>query len=217
MEANGGPATNRARYAARVTCVGRRAVRVCGMRLAPQLRILVATVGVGALLSGCGSDGEPPTTSSLEPKSADATSTASSDTASRLEGTWRTSPITLREVDATLRRHGLGKWKGRFRSVTPLRSTTTLILDIKDGEWDLYGQTGSGPREAIDYDAEYDVKGDNVQKIHATGVTTYGWSVNDDDTLMFEWIGTTEPRFEGIPDEVFSRVLYMTQPFKRQT
>jgi hypothetical protein len=54
-----------------------------------------------------------------------------------------------------------------------------------------------------------------VEKTHATGVTTYRWSV-DGDTLTLEWLSTTEPPVEGIPDEVFGRALYMTQPFTRQ-
>jgi hypothetical protein len=59
------------------------------------------------------------------------------------------------------------------------------------------------------------VKGDRVEKIHATGVTTYRWSV-DGDALALEWLSSTEEPYEGIPDEVFGRALYMTQPFMRQ-
>jgi len=59
------------------------------------------------------------------------------------------------------------------------------------------------------------VKGDTVDKIHSTGTTTLGWAVNG-DTLTLEWLGTTEPPVEGIPDEVFQRALYMTQDFTRQ-
>ena len=78
-----------------------------------------------------------------------------------------------------------------------------------------WSKPSSGPREEIDFDAEYVVKGDRVKKIHATGETTYRWSV-DGDALTLEWLSSTEPPHKGIPDEVFSRALYMTQPFMRQ-
>ena len=115
-----------------------------------------------------------------------------------------------------MRREGLAKWIERFRPISPVADSTTLILDLHDGEWDLYGKPRSGPREEIDYDAEYAVKGDKVTKIHGTGATTYRWSV-DGDALKLEWLSTTEPSSEGIPDEVFGRALYMTQRFMRQS
>ena len=140
---------------------------------------------------------------------------ASHEVVSRLEGTWRTGPISERDAEATLRRYGLAKWITRFRPVSPLAEVTRLILVIRDGAWNLYGKSGSGAREKIDYDADYVVKGNKVEKIHSTGVTTFRWSV-DGDALTLEWVKTTEPPYEGIPDEVFQRALYMTSDFKRQ-
>ena len=52
------------------------------------------------LLAGCGSNGG---------TSTDKSSATSSKSASPLEGTWRTEPITLDDAEATLREHGLGK------------------------------------------------------------------------------------------------------------
>jgi hypothetical protein len=179
-------------------------------------RIMLAAVGVAVLLIGCGSDDEKGTGATSNDPNTTATETAAADAASPLEGTWQTGPISPRDVDATLRRDGLAKWIERFRPVTPIAASTTLILDLHDGEWDLYGKPRSGPREEIDYDAEYVVKGDRVEKIHATGVTTYRWSV-DGNTLALEWLSSTEPPYKGIPDEVFSRALYMTQPFMQQS
>lgn len=165
------------------------------------------------LLAGCGSDEGTPTTSSPEP-STTASAAPSNEAASRLEGTWRTNPVSPRDAEATLSRYGLAEWIERFRPLTPFAESTTLILDIKEGEWDLYGKPSGGPREEIDYDAEYVVRGNEVDKIHATGVTTYRWSV-DGDTLTLEWLKSTEPPYEGVPDEVFSHALYMTSDFKR--
>ncbi len=177
--------------------------------------ITLAAVGVAMLLVGCGSDDETGSGTSSKDPATTATETAAADAASPLEGSWQTGPISPRDVDATLRRAGLAEWTERFRPLTPIPASTTLILDLHNGEWDLYGKPRSGPREEIDYDAEYVVKGDRVEKTHATGVTTYRWSV-DGDTLTLEWLSTTEPPIEGIPDEVFGRALYMTQPFMRQ-
>jgi hypothetical protein len=140
---------------------------------------------------------------------------ASLEAVSRLEGTLRTGPISQRQAEATLRRYGLTKWIGRFRPLSPLAETTRLILVINHGEWNLYGKSGDGPRESIDYNAEYVVNGNKMDKIHATGVTTFRWSVNG-DRLTLVWLRTTEPPYEGIPDEVFQRALYMTRDFKRQ-
>jgi ABC-type transport system substrate-binding protein len=183
----------------------------------PRIFLVVAATAV--LLAGCGSDeatqtttssGEPPSTTTLT-----TTSATSPEAASPLEGTWRTDPITRRDVEGTLRRYGLEKWIKRFQTVTPIPATTVLILDIREGEWDLYGKATGEPRVEIDYDAGYAVRGDEVDKVHATGATTYRWSV-DGDTLTLEWLRSTEPPSEGIPDEVFSRVLYMTRDFERQ-
>jgi hypothetical protein len=163
--------------------------------------MLVASVAGVLLLAGCGSDEAPRTTASP---------------AAALEGTWKTGPISPSDTEETLRRYGLGKWIEQFRPVTPFTDTLVLTLDIHDGEWDLYGQPSGGVSEEIDYNAEYVVKGDTVDKIHSTGTTTLGWTVNG-DTLMLEWLGTNEPPVEGIPDEVFQRALYMTQDFERQS
>lgn len=190
------------------------ALRAGHWRIVQRPRMWVAVVSIAILLAGCGSDEATRTTSSSEAPSTTAPEAASPE-AVPLEGTWRTDAISPRDAEATLRRYGLRKWIKRFRPFTPFAATTTLILDIKEGEWDLYRKPSGGPREEIDYDAEYVVKGNKVDKIHATGVTTYRWSV-DGDTLTFEWLKSTEPPYEGIPDEVFSRALYMTQDFRRQ-
>ncbi len=178
-------------------------------------RITLAALSVAVLLIGCGSD-EDASTSTSKAQTPTATQTAAADATAPLEGTWQTGSISPRDVAATLRRDGLAKWIERFRPITPIADSTTLILDLHDGEWDLYGKPRSGPREEIDYDAEYVVKGDKVTKIHATGETRYRWSV-DGNTLELKWLSTTEPPVQGVPDEVFGRALYMTQPFMRQS
>jgi hypothetical protein len=123
--------------------------------------------------------------------------------------------MSSRDAEATLKRYGLAKWIKGFRRHIPLETETVLILDLKEGEWDLYGKPRNGTRQEIDFDASYDVHGDEVDKVHYTGATTYRWSV-EGDTLTLEFLESTEPTVDGIPDEVFSRVLYMTRDFTRQ-
>ena len=134
---------------------------------------------------------------------------------SPLEGTWQAGPITLEETEATLRRHGLGRWVDDYRENAPFSGETVLTLTIESGAWDLYGASGDGEPEPIDYDAEYEIDGDTVVFHHADGSNTYRWEV-EDDTLRLHFVRSTLPGYEGIPDEVFQRALYMTATFERQ-
>ena len=164
--------------------------------------VLIAIASL--LLAGCGSNGE---------TSPDRSSASPSKSASPLEGTWRTEPITMSDAEATLRKHGLGKYIKKLRTEPPFEGETVLILDVKD-EWDLYGESDGGPRSEIDYDADYLVKGDTVKVTHSTGSTTHRWTVNG-DRLTLEWDSTTQPDYNGVPDEVYQRALYMTADFTK--
>ncbi len=169
-------------------------------------RRLASAVGVAltlVFLAGCGSDGG---------TSPDKPSTPSA-AANPLEGTWRTEPVSVSDANATLRKHGLEKWIKKFKSESPIQSPTVLVLEVTD-EWDLYMEPEGSPREEVDYDAEYKFRGNEVEVIHSDGPTLYEWAV-DGDTLTFEWQSTTLPGYNGIPDEVFQRVLYMSSPFTK--
>lgn len=157
------------------------------------------------LLAGCSSKGD---------SAPDQPSASASRGASPLEGTWRTDPITLSDAEATIRKHGLGKYIKKFKSDPPFKGETVLILDLKD-EWDLYGQSEGGPREEIDYDADYTVRGNEVEMVHSDGPTVFEWAI-EGDTLTLEWKSTTLPGYNGVPDEVYQRALYMTESFTRQ-
>lgn len=169
--------------------------------------------GVAILLVGCGGSEGTEATSSPAPSTAAIAEPSGAE--SELEGTWQTGVVSKRDVEAALRRYGLAEWIEKFRPVAPFEDDSVLILDLHEGEWDLYGQPVGGVREEIDYDAKYAVKGDEVEKTHATGVTTYRWSVQG-DTLTLEWLRSTEPPFAGVPDQVFSTALYMTTDFEGQ-
>jgi hypothetical protein len=139
---------------------------------------------------------------------------ASLEARSPLVGTWRTAVITPAESEATLRRYGLGKWIPRFRTQTPFTEPMAMILVITPIEWDLYGKPKGKPRVEIDHDADYNVKGNIVEKIHSTGFTTLRWSVRG-PKLTLRWLKTTEPPYMGIPDKVIQYALYMTKDFVR--
>jgi hypothetical protein len=118
-------------------------------------------------------------------------------------------------TEATIRIHGLGRYVKDYQNSAPFSGDTVLTLTIKDGAWDLYGESDGGQPEPIDYDAEYEIDGDTVTFHHSDGSTTYDWEV-DGDTLRLEYAESTMPRYEGIPDEVYQRALYMTSTFTRQ-
>lgn len=179
-----------------------------------RLRLTVAAMGASLLLAGCGSSDEGTASPSAEARTTTSAAPPPEEV-SPLEGTWQTSSISASDVEATLRRYGLAKWIERFQPVSPLGAEQVLILRIGD-DWDLFVKPTGKSLQKVDYDADYDVYGSKVDKIHATGATTYRWTV-DGDKLKFEWLMSTEPAFRGIPDEVFSRALYMTQEFTKQS
>jgi hypothetical protein len=164
--------------------------------------VVVLVASTSMLLVGCGSD---------DPTSTPAAPEAPAE--SPLEGTWQTGPVSVRDAEATLRRHGLAEWIEDFRRTPPFSRATVLDLSIDDGQWNLYGES-RGRREPIDYDADYEIDGDTVVFHHSDGSNTYRWSV-DGDKLSLEFVRSTLPRYRGIPDEVFQRALYMTRPFTR--
>jgi hypothetical protein len=172
------------------------------------------------LLVGCGSEDPASTTAAADERaSASATSqtppaTSQAPAESALEGTWQSRPISLKETEATVRRYGLGKWVADYRKNAPFSGYTVLTLTIEGGSWDLYGESGGGGPEPIDYDAEYEIDGDTVAFHHSEGSNTYRWSV-EDATLRLDFVRSTLPGCHGIPEEVFQRALYMTATFSR--
>jgi hypothetical protein len=175
----------------------------------------------GLLISlvGCGSDDDTEASSTTEQSTTteQTTTTETTTPATPLDGTYRTGPITPAEAEATVREHGLEEWLDEFRPLNPIEAPSTeLILDLVDGEWDIYGETDGGPRVEIDYDAEYAVEGDQVVFTHSDGANTYRWSL-DGDMLTLEFVDSTLPPYAGIPEEVFQSALYETSTFTRES
>ncbi len=181
------------------------------MRATQSLGVVLASACV--LLVGCGS-GDPPTATARPEDRASTATPSPAPVESPLEGTWRTGQVSVRDALATLRRHGHSTWIDEFRTTLPFTRDTVLDLSIEDGQWNLYGES-AGQLEPIDYDAEYEIDGDTVVFHHSDGSNTLRWTVVG-DTLTLEFVRTTQPPYAGIPNEVFQRALYMTEPFTKQ-
>lgn len=166
-------------------------------------------------LAACGGDDDGETPATVPSEESNEATTTSLEDAAALEGTWRTSPITVDELTKALREQGLAEWVARFNQNSPVSDIPmALVLDIRNGRWDLYGEPPGGPREKIDYDAQFGVDGDTVVVSHEADFNTYRWSV-EGEVLELTWLETTYPSFKGIPEEVFQRALYMTADFRR--
>lgn len=146
---------------------------------------------------------------------ADTTTTTSRNAtpSSPLEGTWRTASVSPTDAEETLSREGLSEWIEEFRTRAPFEGETVLVLEIGE-EWDLYGESDDGTRAEIDFDASYEVDGDEVVVSHSEGSNTFRWEIAG-DTLTLEHLESSMPAFEGVPEEVFQRALYMTAEFTR--
>ncbi len=132
-----------------------------------------------------------------------------------LAGTWRTASVSPIDAEATLGTAGLSEWIEEFRARAPFEDGTVLVLEIGD-EWDLFGESDDGALAEIDFDASYEVDGDEVVVTHSAGSNTFRWEVAG-DTLTLEHLESTMPAFEGVPEEVFQRALYMTAEFTRES
>jgi len=179
----------------------------------------LAVAAASMVLVGCGSDDSTAATTPDDPVSTSASSTAPTATeapaASALEGTWRTGSISPQDAEATLRREGFSRFVKDYRANAPFSTDTVLILSIEGGQWNLYGESQGKPAEPIDYDAEYETDGDTVVFHHSAGSNTYQWTVEGDE-LRLEFVKSTMPPYEGVPEEVFQRALYMTQAFTKR-
>ena len=179
----------------------------------------IVVAATSMLLVGCGSEDPRPATASPDDTAstlaASRAATSEAPAVSPLEGNWQAGPVSLEETEASIRRHGLGRYVKAYRDNAPFFGDTLLTLTIENGAWDLYGASGGGQPAPIDYDAEYEIDGDTVVFHHSDGSNTYRWQV-DHNTLTLHFVQSTLPGYRGIPDEVFQRALYMTEAFTKQ-
>ncbi|MFN2526271.1 MAG: hypothetical protein ABR505_08405 [Actinomycetota bacterium] len=139
---------------------------------------MTATVGIAVVLAGCGSDGTE-NAARQTPQAEASPADSPIDEGSALEGTWATDLVSKRDAEKTLRQNGLAKWIGRFRPLSPIADDTVLVLEIGD-QWDLYRQVKGGPREEVDYNADYSLEANKVEVVHSAGSNAFRWSVDGD-------------------------------------
>jgi hypothetical protein len=89
-----------------------------------------------------------------------------------------------------------------------------IELRVQAGQWTAYRASGSGTPTVNDR-GTYTIDGNTLlYRPNAGGLNTYRWSVTGDQlTLIF--LSTTEPDYEGIPNDVFQRAFYTTVAFHR--
>ena len=194
-----------------------RETRGAVMGVAVAILLLLAAAGCAASSDGASASALPAKTATTTPMASPVESTT---TASELEGTWQTRPLTLADAEATLREAGLHEWLQPFRALTSDEaSSSVFVLTIRDGRWDLDEIRGGGPAVPIDWGHTYAIDGDIVTvslvSVGDDAVNRYRWEV-EGDVLRLEWLESTVPPFEGVPEEVLQRALYTTAPFERR-
>lgn len=197
--------------------VGRRRAREVVVRRAATGGVLAATVAIGAVLVGgdlfdgrSASDpvGPPPTMpSQLE-------SSPSGVTPSVLEGRWRTAQLDEDDLRAALDQTGNGQYADR--ALTALGSLPARLVWIVTLETAELRVVGGGTSEAIDK-VELTVDDDRVtlSPRFAEGVSVHEFVITGDQ-LRLSFVSTTEGVQNGVPGEVWQRLLYDSVSFARR-
>jgi hypothetical protein len=170
-----------------------------------------ATLVVAALV-GCDSDGPAGQPLSTTPPVSSPASTPAS--ASPAEGTWKSEPFGRTAIAKTLADAGLGKHVEQFFKIDETPENMVITIRIMAGQWTAYRAVGDGAA-AVNDRGTYTIDGDTLlYRPNAGGLNTYRWSVAGDQlTLMF--LSTSEPAYEGIPNDVFQRAFYTVVSFHR--
>jgi hypothetical protein len=159
---------------------------------------------VAMALAGCGSDAPPAATPQA------ATPTAGS----AVEGTWATQPFGRDAIAGTLTAAGLNEHVQRFFTIDETPNDLVITLRLAAGQWTAYRAAGSVAASVNDR-GTYTVEGGMLlYRPNAGGLNTYRWSITG-DRLSLTFVSTTEPPYEGLPNDVFQRAFYTTVPFTR--
>jgi hypothetical protein len=170
-----------------------------------------ATLAAAALV-GCGSDGRDGQAGPT-PAPAPAQSAVPSP-GSTVEGTWTTQPFGRTAITATLTAAGLGQHADQFFKIDQTPDDLVISLRIEAGQWTAYRAAGTKVFRVNDR-GTYTVEGGTLlYRPNSGGLNTYRWSVTGDQ-LTLTFVSTTEPEYEGIPNDVFQRAFYTTVSFHR--
>lgn len=135
----------------------------------------------------------------------------SQDRPVRLQGTWRSAPVTADGLVAFLRSIDHGEQAGRLRGALPSGThRLTLRFGLKAATLSMGDQTVDRHR--------YIVRDDLLQMVNLREqprrLSTYTFDV-EQDTLSFTFFGTTEPPRRGVPAMQYQLALYTAVPFER--
>jgi len=153
------------------------------------------------------SPGQPPAGASAQP----------------LDGSWRSEPISDADVRRTLEEAGLGRWSDAILDRLPDRPFVSLMR-MRDRRINIFLVGPDGRPQHYD-GQESNVVGDDlrVTAIWSRVATRYRWRAETRGTgrdavtvLDLDLEATTEHPSEGIPGEVWQRVLYTSAPFLRE-
>ena len=182
---------------------------------------LKATIGfIGMLvLAACGDQGGAATDrSSAEPSVVSAlpsaAPSAAASVASALEGVWHTKGVTPDDMAAVLQAAGLQEYTQPFLAAEKPGESNVFTLRVSAGRWVFYWSRDGGLELEQDSGA-YAIDGDTVTIRHGDqGTDTHRWSVQN-DMLTLTYVSDTVGPTQGIPEEVYQRVLYMSSPWTR--
>lgn len=175
-------------------------------------RAAAAATLVVAALVGCGLDapaGQARSTSVPAPSQSTLPSPGSP-----VEGTWKTDPFGRTAIATTLTAAGLGQHIEQFFKVDETRDGMVITVRIEAGQWTAYRAVGNDAPTVNDR-GTYTLEGSTLlYRPNAGGLNTYRWSVTGNQ-LTLTFVSTTEPDYEGIPNDVFQQAFYTTVPFHR--
>lgn len=177
-------------------------------------RALVVAVGAvaagGLTISALQAAGGPEVSPAPSPP-AQVSGGHSQDRPVRLQGTWRSAPVTADRLVAFLRSIDHGEQAGRLRGALP---GGTHRLTLRFGE---KAATLSMGDQVVDRH-RYVVRDDLLQMVNLREqprrLSTYTFDVQQ-DTLRFTFFGTTEPSRRGVPAMQYQLALYTAVPFER--
>jgi hypothetical protein len=129
-----------------------------------------------------------------------------------LDGTWRSEPLSLRDMTDRLREEGLGEWVPEFRRQTGRFHGLPARMSFQDESMDyrLPGHAEDSWRFAVD--------DDSLAFVDRSGtlVNVYALSLGDDGRTMSLRLRTPSTgSWAGIPHEVYQTAFFTTKPFHR--
>lgn len=171
--------------------------------------VLTALLAMVAL-AGCGGSQPSATSNSPSPSA----TTATSEPASPLHGSWRLE-LTEEQIGKALDAAGYGELTEKFLRAEEIEGSTTQVLTIEEGRFATAYQSGSQPW-AVGWKGPATIIGDTVTFLDELSPTrdTLRWTV-DGDQLTLELVESNGVELKGLPAEVFDVGYLMAAPFQR--